>query len=177
MPPLAQTNPCGVSVMSTPFVHADDAARLAQDDLDLAGVAVAALGELDRLGAGLDGGQVDDGALGLRHDLLGDDEHVIVGERQRARRPLDRVADERRRGRRRCGSRGCPSSARTRDRRVGVSRHRGRSGARVDFDEDEVVGRVEVDGERAIELDVGRAGRRGRGSMGVAGCPARTRSR
>ena len=74
MPPLAQTKPCGVSVMITPLRHPDDPPRLAQDDLDLARIAVAALGELDRLGPRLDRRQVDDRALGLRHDLLGDDE-------------------------------------------------------------------------------------------------------
>ena len=70
-------------------LHPDDAARLAQDDLDLARVAVEALGELDRLGPGLDAGQVDDRALGLRDDLLGDDEHVVVAQRER-RRPCRR---------------------------------------------------------------------------------------
>ena len=45
------------------------------------------------------------------------------------------------------------------------------------LDEHEVVGRIEVDRERAVDLDVGRAGGLGGGSMGVAGCPARTRSR
>ena len=53
-PPLAQTKPWAVSVMITPLRHPDDPARLAQDDLDLARVAVPALGEGDRLGARLD---------------------------------------------------------------------------------------------------------------------------
>ena len=39
-PPFAHTKPCGVSVMSTPLLHAHDPARLAEHDLDLAGVAV-----------------------------------------------------------------------------------------------------------------------------------------
>ena len=67
-------------------LHADDPSGLAEDDLDLAGIAVEALGELDGLRPGVDAGQVDDGALGLRDDLLGHDEHVVLGERQRARR-------------------------------------------------------------------------------------------
>ncbi len=58
-------------------LHPDDASGLAEDDLDLARVAVEAFGELDRLAPGSDGRQVDDGSLGLRHDLLGDDEHVV----------------------------------------------------------------------------------------------------
>ena len=62
--------------------HADDAAGLAQDDLDLAGVAVELGRELDGLRARVDAGEVDDGALGLRDDLLGDDEHVVLAERQ-----------------------------------------------------------------------------------------------
>ena len=40
--------------------HPHDAPGLAQDDLDLAGVAVPAVGELDRLGARLDRREVDD---------------------------------------------------------------------------------------------------------------------
>ena len=60
-------------------LHAHDAAGLAEDDLDLARVAVEALGELERLLAGDDAGQVDDGALGLGHDLLGHDQHVTLG--------------------------------------------------------------------------------------------------
>ena len=55
IPPLAHTKPCGVSVMTTPFVHPDDPLRVAQDQLDLAGVAVPSLGERDRLGPRLDG--------------------------------------------------------------------------------------------------------------------------
>ena len=53
-PPLAQTNPWRVSVMMTPVGHPDHPDRLAQDDLDLARIAVPALGEGDRLGSWLD---------------------------------------------------------------------------------------------------------------------------
>ena len=59
-------------------LHADDAPRLAQHDLDLARVAVVALGELERLRSRHDAGQVDDRALGLGDDLLGHDEDVVV---------------------------------------------------------------------------------------------------
>ena len=81
IPPFAQTNPCGGLGDDHPVRHAHDAAGLAQDHLDLARVAVPALGERDRLGARLDGRQVDDRALGLRDDLLGHDEHVVGTER------------------------------------------------------------------------------------------------
>ena len=65
-----------------------------EDDLDLARIAVVARGELDRLGAGDDAGQVDDGAFGLRHDLLGDDEHVVGRQRPGAGCPGDGVDDD-----------------------------------------------------------------------------------
>jgi hypothetical protein len=58
------------------MIHPDDTTRLAQDDLDLAGIAVEPAGELDRFRAGLDRSQVDDRTLGLGNDLLGDHEHV-----------------------------------------------------------------------------------------------------
>ena len=153
-------------------LHPDHASGLAQDDLDLARVAVEALGELDRLPPGSDGRQVDDGALGLRHDLLGDDQHVLAGQRQRAGRALDRIADEdaevvaladlgdpvERQDR-------IDASADTEALRLGG------------FDEDEVLGRIEVDRQRAADLGVGGAGGLGGGSVRVRGCRGRTRNR
>ena len=61
-----------------PVGHPDDADRLAQDDLDLARVALPALREGCRLGTRLDRPQVDDRALGLGDDLLGDHDHVVI---------------------------------------------------------------------------------------------------
>jgi len=72
---------------------ARDPPCLAQDHLDLAGVAVPALGEGDGLGTRLDGCQVDDRALGLRDDLLGDDEDVVGSEREDAGRSFEGVAE------------------------------------------------------------------------------------
>ena len=63
-------------------LHAHDGRRLAQHDLDLARIAVPALGEGDRLRARRDRAQVDDRALGLGDDLLGHDEHVAAGRCQ-----------------------------------------------------------------------------------------------
>ena len=154
-------------------LHPDDAARLVEDDLDLARIAVVARGELDRLGAGDDAGQVDDGAFGLRHDLLGDDEHVVVGQRRGAGRPVDGVADDVAEVVADADLRD-PVEGEDTDRRR-VSRHRRPPSDR--FDEDEVVGRVEVDRERPIDLDVRRAGGLGGGAMGDAGCPVRRRRR
>ena len=77
-PPLAQTNPCGVSVMRTPFSMRTTRRASSRTTWTWRGVAVVALGELDRLRAGDDAGQVDDGAFGLGHDLLGHDQHVVV---------------------------------------------------------------------------------------------------
>ena len=75
-PALAHTKPWRVRPMTHAALHAQDLGRLAQHDLDLARVAVPALGERDRLGAGLDVAQVDDATLGLGDDLLGHDQHV-----------------------------------------------------------------------------------------------------
>ena len=61
---------------------------------------------------GSNAGQVDDRALRLRDDLLGDHEDVVEAERERARRALDRVADQRPRSSPRRTS-GMPSSERT----------------------------------------------------------------
>jgi hypothetical protein len=59
--------------------HPHDARGLAQDHLDTA--RVLSLRDLDRLGRGLDGAEVDDPALGLRDDLLREDDDVAVLER------------------------------------------------------------------------------------------------
>ena len=134
--------------------HPHDPPRLAQHDLDLAGVAVAALGELDRLGSRLDGRQVDDRALGLGDDLLGHDEHVVVAQRQE--RPW------RRRERRRAISAGRSSpgtiSGEAVDRddlEPGASAATSASRS-SSLDEQQVVGRVEVEGQRSVELDDSR---------------------
>ena len=94
-PPLAQTKPCGRLGDQDAVRHADDAPRLAQDDLDLARVSVELGREFDGLGTWVDAGEVDDGALRLRDDLLGDDENIVLAERQHARSPFEGVADER----------------------------------------------------------------------------------
>ena len=65
--------------------HAHDPARLAQDDLDLARVAVPALREGDGFRARLDLGEVDDRALRLADDLLGHDQDVVLAQRQQVR--------------------------------------------------------------------------------------------
>ncbi len=75
--------------------HPDDPSRLAQDDLHLAWVTVELRGEVQGLLARVNAGQVDDRALRLGDDLLGDDEDVVEAERERARSALDRVADQR----------------------------------------------------------------------------------
>ena len=75
--------------------HPDDASSLSQDDLQLAGVAVPALGEGHDLRTRLDGREVHDRALGLGDDLLGDDQDVALEQRQRRRRRPQRF-DQRR---------------------------------------------------------------------------------
>ena len=70
-----------VSVMTTPFVHAHDALRVAQHDLHLAGVAIPGSANATASGRGLIVRQVRDRALCLRDDLLGDDQHVVVPAR------------------------------------------------------------------------------------------------
>ncbi len=74
--------------------HADDAAGLTQDDLDLARVTVELGGELDGLRARVHSGEVDDRAFGLGDDLLGHDEDVVLAERDGARCSFERVADQ-----------------------------------------------------------------------------------
>ena len=112
-----------------PVGHPDDAPRLAQHDLDLARIAIPALGERDRLRAWLDRGQVDDRALGLGHDLLGDDEDVVRAGAAREPSAIS-VASRRRRGapggRRRAGS---PGSRRARRPRAGRRRQPPRAGS------------------------------------------------
>ena len=144
-PAFAHTNPWCVSMMSTPFAMRTIADRLVQDDLDLARVAVPGARPLDRLGRGRDRPQVDDGALGLGHDLLGHDEDVAGLQRQGAGRGLERVADQRRevvaRARPRAGRRarrsprGPPQSTRAPSRRSASARSRSsgvsRSSARI----------------------------------------------
>ena len=161
-PPFAQTKPCGVSVMSTPLLHADDAARLAQDDLDLARVAVPALGERDRLGPRLD---------------------RRAGRRPRPR-PSTRSSGSRR-ARRRAGAASAPGVAleRVADHAAevvagadlgdpveredldpaGLSRHRVAIAAAARLGEDEVLGRVEVERERRRRPRRARAPARRRG--------------
>ena len=156
-------------------LHPDDAPGLAQHDLDLARVAVAPRGELDGLGSRLDGGQVDDGALGLRHDLLGDDEDVVArsaAARPRVRSMASPIRDGR--GRRRRGSRGCrrargrgsePSAGTGALRLDRLRRRRGRSGVSRSIDQRAVRARCRWRRRPRRRLD------------GRAGCPARTRSR
>ena len=64
-------------------VHAHDAPRLAQDDLDDAGVlVVGGLRQLLRERRRGDGAQIDQAAFRLRHHLLADDHDVAVGTGQ-----------------------------------------------------------------------------------------------
>jgi hypothetical protein len=63
---------------------ADDSRRFAQDHLDPARILVAC--DLTRLVGGLNVGEADDAALGLRDDLLCEDDDVTVLE-------LDRIGD------------------------------------------------------------------------------------
>ena len=83
-PADAQTNPCRVSAI-TSGRRLRDPHRLAQDDLELAWVAVG--GELDGLVGRLDLVQPDDPSLRLRDDLLGDDGRPLL--------ELGGVADQR----------------------------------------------------------------------------------
>ena len=55
-----------------------DAPRLRQDDFDKTGVLLDLGGERPGLRRRLDRGDIDEAALGLRDDLLRDDEHVAV---------------------------------------------------------------------------------------------------
>jgi hypothetical protein len=73
--------------------HPYDAPRFAQDDLDLARIAIPALGEGDGLGPRLDRVEIDDRTLRLGDDLLGDDEDIVGPERHDPGRRVDRVAD------------------------------------------------------------------------------------
>ena len=118
-PPFAQTKPCGVSVIRTPCSIRTTRRASRRTTSIWRGSRSHSLGEGDRLGPRLDRRQVDDRALGLRHDLLGDDEDVVGAEREDARRPLDRVADQTGRGRRPPRPPGC---------RRGRSPRRGRPG-------------------------------------------------
>ena len=112
-------------------LHPDDAAGLAQDDLDLARVAVPARSERDGLRTGLDRVKVDDRALGLRDDLLGDDEDV-VGRGAAGGRPSPR--SRRRsagRDRRPAEISGMPPSAIASTRPVSAARDAREPGSRV----------------------------------------------
>ena len=61
-------------------------ARLVEHDLDVAGVLAERVCELRRSWSRVDVGKRADPALGLGHDLVGDDEHVGVGYGGSARR-------------------------------------------------------------------------------------------
>ena len=75
--------------------HADDAAGLAQDHLELARIAIPSLCKGNRLRPRRDGREIHDRALGLRDDLLGHDEDVVLGERQDPGRGVDRGDQQR----------------------------------------------------------------------------------
>ena len=115
MPPLAHTNPCGVSVMITPLAIRTMRRASRRTTSTWRGVAVPALGELDGLRSRLDGRQVDDRALGLATRSSGS----RPGRRRRAAAGRRRVAaasgvgDQRRAGRRRARSRRGPAMATT----------------------------------------------------------------
>ena len=74
-PAEAQTNPCRVSAITSGGRERTTVARLAQDPLDLARVALVA-GELERALGGLDVVERDDAALDLRDGLLRDHDDV-----------------------------------------------------------------------------------------------------
>ena len=94
MPPLAQTKPWCVSVMITPFAMRTTrfASRRTTSTWRASRSWRRANSVRDR--AGLDGREVDDGALGLRHDLLGDDQHVVVAQRVHVGGARQRLGDE-----------------------------------------------------------------------------------
>ena len=150
--------------------HPDDAFRLAQHDLDLARVAVMATRAFERLRPRLDGRQVDDGALGLRHDLLGDDEHVVVAEREVLARAASASAMSL--GRSSPGTISPIPSIGTTTTRSATDRL-----GRLGLGEQQILRRVDVERQRTVEqldLRAGRpAGRRG----GPPCCRRRTGSR
>ncbi len=76
------------------MLHAHDPARFPEHDLDLARITVEAAGPVEGLGPGHHCLEVDQCALGLRHDLLGDHEHVVILERQRAGRGREGVCQD-----------------------------------------------------------------------------------
>jgi hypothetical protein len=59
-----------------PILHAYDAPRFAQHDLDLARVLIPPLAKLGRQRRRRDRAQVDDPTLGLGDDLVGDDNNI-----------------------------------------------------------------------------------------------------
>ena len=84
MPPLAHTKPCGVSVMTTPLSIRTTRAPRAGRPRPGARRGRSVRRTRSASGRGSIVGQVDDRALGLGHDLLGDDEDVVVAQRQDA---------------------------------------------------------------------------------------------
>ena len=153
--------------------HPDDPPGLAQHDLDLARVAVESLGERDGLRPGLDRRQVDGRAFRLRHDLLGDDQDVVVPQGQGIRCAVDRIADDRREVIA-LPDLGDAVERDDADRSHSADTQPLRSGR---LDEHEVLGRVEVDRQRPGDLHVPGAGRPGADRDGRTGCPDRRRSR
>ena len=156
-------------------LHAHDPARLAQHDLDLARVAVPRSSPTrSACGRRLDRPQVDDGALGLGHDLLGDDEDVAGLERG-ARRASPRARRRSSpRGRRPRATSGRPASAIDLDPGAAVvSRHAGpraRSPRRA-------AGRRACRCRARARRGTSTNGRvRGRGEPGVAGAASRRRT-
>ena len=173
MPPFAQTNPCGVSVMTTPL--AIRTTRLASrrttstwrgSRSQRSAKAIASGGARCRSGRRSrprPSRRPSGSRRGRRASVSGSG----------ARRPLDGVADERRqvvavgdlRDARRARGRG--SSRQPTWRPSGLER----------LDEDQVVGRVEVHGERPVELDERGARGAAAASDGPRDCRSRTRRR
>ena len=133
-------------------VHADDAPRLLEHHLHLARIAVPARPELDGLGARDDRAQVDDRALRLGDDLLGHDEDVVCAERERPRACVP-AASTRIAGRSSPGwISGMPSSATTSTRAPEPASAGTDHLGRELLEQEQVVGRVEVDRQRRLEL-------------------------
>ena len=205
-PPLAQTKPCSVSVMITPRAIRTTRRASRRTTSIWRGSRSQRSANATASGRGSIAVEVDDRALGLRDDLLGDDEDVVGAEREdawrspRSRRrsapprsspatisgiPASAMASTRPslgRGRRRpsrsVSRRRGPASRSTGGR---LSRHRPavarpRRWPRLRLREEQVVGRVEVERERPAEDDEPGVDGRAAASWAIALSPPKHRS-
>ena len=107
-PALAHTKPWRVSQISTPSRGAQQLGRLVEHRLHQPRVLAVLGGQRARALAGLDVGERAHPALGLGHDLVGDHEHVAVGQvgGRGGRQQRGQVVARRRRSGRRARGRG-----------------------------------------------------------------------